>query len=167
MGAGSLLFATHTRNIEEYGGLLRRMPWTGFFFLIGALSIAALPPTNGFVSEWLVFQSLFLSFQLPSLFLKLMLPIAAAMLALTGALALVCFAKAFGISFLAQPRSRMRGTPLRYLLSMRVGMGTLALLCVVLGLGPMLVVPLLDRITGSIHRRRDQCTSAGPRWLGR
>jgi hydrogenase-4 component B len=148
MGAGSLLFATHTRNIEEYGGLLRRMPWTGFFFLVGALSIAALPPTNGFVSEWLVFQSLFLSFQLPSLFLKLMLPIAAAMLALTGALALVCFAKAFGISFLAQPRSAHARHAVEVPVSMRVGMGALALICVVLGLGPMLVVPLLDRITG-------------------
>ena len=105
LGAGSLLYATHTRNMEEYGGLLRRMPWTGVFFLIGAVSISALPPTNGFVSEWLVFQSLFLSFQLPTVFLKLMLPIAAAMLALTGVLALACFAKAFGISFLALPRS--------------------------------------------------------------
>jgi hydrogenase-4 component B len=150
MGAGSVLFATHTKNIEEYGGLLRRMPWTGFFFLVGALSIAALPPTNGFVSEWLVFQSLFLSFELPSLFLKLMLPIAAAMLALTGALALVCFAKAFGISFLAQPRSTHARHAVEVPLSMRAGMGTLALLCVVLGLGPMLVVPLLDRITGPL-----------------
>ena len=148
MGAGSLLFATHTRNIEEYGGLLRRMPWTGFFFLVGALSIAALPPTNGFVSEWLVFQSLFLSFQLPSLFLKLMLPIAAAMLALTGALALVCFAKAFGISFLAQPRSAHARHAVEVPVSMRSGMAALALICVLLGLGPMLVVPLLDRITG-------------------
>jgi len=88
LGAGSLLYATHTRDMEEHGGLLRRMPWTGLFFLIGAVSISALPPSNGFVSEWLVFQSLFLSFQLPDLFLKLMLPIAAAMLALTGVLAL-------------------------------------------------------------------------------
>ena len=148
MGAGSLLFATHTRNIEEYGGLLRRMPWTGFFFLIGALSIAALPPTNGFVSEWLVFQSLFLSFQLPSLFLKLMLPIAAAMLALTGALALVCFAKAFGISFLAQPRSRMRGAPLRCLYRCAPAWGRWRGAVSSWGLDAMLVVPLLDRITG-------------------
>jgi len=80
--------------------------------------------------------------------LKLMLPIAAAMLALTGALALVCFAKAFGISFLAQPRSLHARRAVEVPLSMRAGMGTLALLCVVLGLGPMLVVPLLDRITG-------------------
>lgn len=147
LGAGALLYATHTRNMEEYGGLLRRMPWTGCFFLIGAASIAGLPPMNGFVSEWLIFQSLFVSFQLPSLLMKLMLPLAAALLALTGALALACFAKAFGISFLALPRS----TPARHAeevpWSMRIGMGLLAAVCMLLGLAPMIVVPVLDRIT--------------------
>ena len=146
LGAGSLLYATHTRNMEEYGGLLRRMPWTGACFLIGAVSIAALPPTNGFVSEWLVFQSLFLSFQVPSLLMKLMLPIAAAMLALTGVLALTCFAKAFGISFLALPRSSHAKHAEEVPWSMRIGMGFLAALCVVLGVAPMMVVPLLDRV---------------------
>jgi len=146
LGAGSLLYATHTRNMEEYGGLLRCMPWTGLFFLIGAVSISALPPTNGFVSEWLVFQSLFLSFHLPTVLLKLMLPLAAAMLALTGVLALACFAKAFGISFLALPRSshakRAREVPV----TMRLGMGLLAAICVFLGVMPMIVVPALDRV---------------------
>jgi len=122
------------------------MPWTGVFFLIGAVSISALPPTNGFVSEWLVFQSLFLSFQLPTVFLKLMLPIAAAMLALTGVLALACFAKAFGISFLALPRSAHARHAEEAPVPMRLGMGLLALLCVVLGVAPMVVVPLLDRV---------------------
>jgi hydrogenase-4 component B len=126
------------------------MPWTGVFFLIGAVAIAGLPPTNGFVSEWLVFQSLFLSFQLPTLFLKLMLPIAAAMLALTGALALACFAKAFGMAFLAQPRSTHARHATEVPLSMRIGMGILAGVCAVLGLAPMLIVPLLDRITGPL-----------------
>jgi len=146
LGAGSLLYATHTRNMEEYGGLLRRMPWTGAFFLIGAVSISALPPTNGFVSEWLVFQSLFLSFQLPTVFLKLMLPIGAAMLALTSVLALACFAKAFGISFLALPRSAHARHAEEVPVPMRLGMGLLALVCVALGIAPMVVVPLLDRV---------------------
>ncbi|MCW5796981.1 MAG: hydrogenase 4 subunit B [Nitrospira sp.] len=150
LGAGAVQFVTHTRDIEEYGGLLRRMPWTGLCFLIGAVSIAALPPTNGFVSEWLVFQSLFLSVQLPTLFLKLMLPIAAAILALTGALALACFAKAFGMSFLAQPRSAHARQAVEVPLSMRIGMGILAGSCVLLGLAPMLIVPLLDRVTGPL-----------------
>jgi hydrogenase-4 component B len=150
LGAGSLLYATHTRNMEEYGGLLRRMPWTGLFFLIGSVSIAALPPTNGFISEWLVFQALFLSFNLPALFLKLALPIAAAMLALTAALALACFAKAFGISFLALPRSTHAREAREVPVSMRLGMGMLAVLCAILGLAPMFVVPLLERVIGSL-----------------
>ena len=146
LGAGSLLYATHTRNMEEYGGLLRRMPWTGVFFLIGAVSISALPPTNGFVSEWLVFQSLFLSFHLPTVLLKLMLPLAAAMLALTSVLALTCFAKAFGISFLALPRSSHARQAEEVPITMRIGMGMLAVVCVLLGLAPMVVVPMLDRV---------------------
>ena len=149
-GAGSLLYATHTRNMEEYGGLLRRMPWTGAFFLIGAVSIAALPPTNGFVSEWLVFQTLFLSYEMPLLLMKLMLPIAAAMLALTGVLALTCFAKAFGISFLALPRSSHAKHAEEVPSPMRIGMGFLAAGCIALGLGPMLVVPIIDRVTASL-----------------
>ena len=150
LGAGSLLYATHTRNMEEYGGLLRRMPWTGFFFLIGAVSISALPPTNGFVSEWLVFQSLFLSFQIPTVFLKLMLPIAAAVLALTGVLALTCFAKAFGISFLAQPRSAHARRAEEVPVPMCIGMGLLATFCIALGIAPMVVVPLLDRVVAPL-----------------
>lgn len=147
LGAGSLLYATHTRNMEEYGGLLRRMPWTGACFLIGAVSIVALPPTNGFISEWLVFQSLFLSFQVPSLLVKFALPLAAAMLALTGALALACFAKAFGISFLALPRSPHARHAEEVPWPMRIGMSLLAAICVALGLAPMIVVPLLDQVT--------------------
>lgn len=150
LGAGSLLYATHTRNMEEYGGLLRRMPWTGLFFLIGAASIAALPPTNGFVSEWLIFQSLFLGMQVPNLLLKLMLPLAAAMLALTGVLALACFAKAFGISFLAMPRSGRARHAKEVPRPMLVGMGLLAGACAGLGLLPMLVVPMLDRVTAPL-----------------
>ncbi|MDF0644178.1 MAG: hydrogenase 4 subunit B [Nitrospira sp.] len=146
LGAGALLSATRTRNMEEYGGLLRRMPWTGACFLVGAVSISALPPTNGFVSEWLVFQTLFQSGQVPSLLMKLMLPLAAAMLALTGALALVCFAKAFGISFLALPRSSHARHAEEVSWTMRIGMIILAATCVLLGLAPMVVVPLLDHV---------------------
>ncbi|MEW6681704.1 MAG: hydrogenase 4 subunit B [Nitrospirota bacterium] len=146
MGAGSLLYATHTRNMEEYGGLIRAMPWTAFFFLVGSISISALPPTNGFVSEWLTFQSLFLSFMLPDLLMKILIPIGAAMLALTGALAVACFAKAFGVAFLAMPRSHHAKNAKEAPLPMLVGMGTLATVCVALGLAPMLVVPVLDRV---------------------
>ena len=148
MGAGSLLYATHTRNMEEYGGLLRRMPWTGALFLIGAVSISALPPTNGFVSEWLVFQTLFLSLHIPAILLKLVLPLAAAILALTGVLALACFAKAFGISFLGLARSPHARRAQEAPIPMRLGMCLLAALCLMLGVLPMVVVPVLDRIAG-------------------
>jgi hydrogenase-4 component B len=147
LGAGSVAYSTHTRNMEEYGGLIRRMPWTAFFFLIGAISISALPPSNGFVSEWLTFQSLFLSFMLPALLLKIMLPIGAAMLALTGALALVCFVKAFGMTFLAQPRSPHARQAREVPGSMHLGMGVLAGMCLVLGLAPMWIVPVIDQVT--------------------
>jgi len=150
MGAGSLLHATHTRNMEEYGGLIRKMPWTAVFFLIGAVSISALPPSNGFVSEWLTFQSLFLSFQIPDLLLKIILPIGAAMLALTGVLAMACFVKAFGISFLAMPRSAHAREAKEVPWTMRIGMGAMALFCVVLGLAPMGVVPMIDRVTAPL-----------------
>jgi hydrogenase-4 component B len=147
MGAGAVLSTTHTRNMEEYGGLIRTMPWTALCFLIGSVSISALPPTNGFVSEWLTFQSLFLSFQLPDLLMKIMVPIGAAMLALTGALAVACFAKAFGVSFLAMPRSPHAREAKEVAWSMRAGMGLLAVACLALGIAPMVVVPLLDRVT--------------------
>ncbi len=106
LGAGSVVAATGTRQIEELGGVLRRMPMTGLFFLIGAMAIAGLPPLNGFVSEWLTFQSLLLGFQFVPGLTRVNFPLAGAILALTSALAAVCFVKAFGISFLALPRSR-------------------------------------------------------------
>ena len=106
LGAGSVVMATGTRQIEQFGGLLRRMPWTGLFFLIGALAISGLPLLNGFVSEWLTFQALLLGFASTPGLVRLNFPLAGALLALTTALAAACFVKAFGISFLALPRSR-------------------------------------------------------------
>ena len=105
LGAGSVLHATHTRNIEELGGLIKKQPWTALFFLVGAVAISALPPLNGFVSEWLTFQALLLGFHLSDLTVKIAVPLTVALLALTGALAAACFVKAFGITFLGLPRS--------------------------------------------------------------
>src|SRR5205807_1462174 len=105
LGAGSVLHATHTRNMEEMGGLAKRMRWTALFFLVGAAAISALPPLNGFVSEWLTYQSLLQGFGTTPSLIRLMFPVSGAMLALTSALAAACFVKAFGITFLAQPRS--------------------------------------------------------------
>ena len=104
-GAGAVLTSTGRRDIEKLGGLIHRMPHTAFLFLGGCLAISALPPLNGFVSEWLLFQAVLLSPDLPQWGLKLMVPAAGAMLALGAALSAACFVRAFGIAFLGRPRS--------------------------------------------------------------
>lgn len=145
LGAGSVLHATHTRNMEKMGGLIKHMPWTAAFFLIGSAAISALPPLNGFTSEWLVFQSLLAGFNIPRPELAVLMPVAVGMLALTSGLAAACFVKAFGISFLAIPRSVEAENAHEAPLSMRIGMAILALACLVLGIAPVLVVPFLGK----------------------
>jgi hydrogenase-4 component B len=147
LGAGSVLHATHTRNMEEMGGLAKRMPYTAFFFLVGAVAISALPPLNGFVSEWLTYQSLLQGYGTTSSLIRLMFPLAGAMLALTGALAAACFVKAYGITFLAQPRSEHASQAREVSLSMLFGQAFLAVVCVVLGLFPVAFIHLLDPLT--------------------
>src|SRR5450631_766800 len=147
LGAGAVLHATHTRNMEEMGGLIKRMPQTAFFFLIGAVAISALPPLNGFVSEWLTYQALLQGFGTTDSLMRLIFPLSGAMLALTGALAAACFVKAFGITFLAQPRSKQAEQAREVSGSMRFGMGVLAAACVALGLFPAQFVQLLDPLT--------------------
>jgi hydrogenase-4 component B len=146
LGAGSVLHATHTRNMEEMGGLIKRMPWTALFFLIGAAAISALPPLNGFASEWLVFQSLLGGINIPVPEVALVMPVAVGLLALTSGLAAACFVKAFGITFLALPRSSEAAHANEAPFSMQCGMGLLALACIGLGAAPFAVVPVLGRI---------------------
>ena len=105
LGSGAVLAATGERNMEHLGGLIHRMPLTAFTFLVGCIAISALPPLNGFVSEWLTFQAILQSPQLPSWGLKFLIPAVGALLALSAALAAACFVKAFGITFLGRPRS--------------------------------------------------------------
>ncbi len=147
LGAGAVLHATHTRNMEEMGGLAKRMRWTALFFLVGAAAISALPPLNGFVSEWLTYQSLLQGFGTTESLIRLMFPISGALLALTGALAAACFVKAFGITFLAQPRSDHAREAHEASFTMLLGQGILVTACVVLGLFPALLLKLLDPIT--------------------
>jgi len=109
-GAGGVLTATGERDMEHLGGLIHRMPQTAFVFLIGCAAISALPPLNGFVSEWLTFQAILVSPQLPSWGLKLLVPAIGALLALSAALAAACFVKAYGITFLGRPRTRAAET---------------------------------------------------------
>ena len=147
MGVGSILFATHTRDMEKLGGLARRMKWTGIFFFIGALSIAAIPPFNGFVSEWMIFQSLLQSFQIPDMTVKVLLPVTIAILALTGALAAVCFVRLFGIVFLAKPRSENASEAKEVPRSMLLGSGIAASLCIITGVMSFAIIPYVDQVT--------------------
>ena len=153
LGAGAVLHATHTRNMEEMGGLIKRMPKTAFFFLIGAVAISALPPLNGFVSEWLTYQSLLQGFGTTASLVRLMFPLSGAMLALTGALAAACFVKAFGITFLAQPRSEHaahahEASPTDAAWAWACSTAA----CVFLGLFPTMFLRLLDPLTQAAHR---------------
>ncbi|HTV33680.1 MAG TPA: hydrogenase 4 subunit B [Methylocella sp.] len=104
-GAGAVLHATGERDMERMGGLIHRLPFTAFFFLVFCVAISALPPLNGFVSEWLIFQAILQSPRLPSWGLKLLVPAVGALLALAAALAGACFVRMFGIVFLSRPRS--------------------------------------------------------------
>ncbi|HLA69832.1 MAG TPA: hydrogenase 4 subunit B [Bacteroidota bacterium] len=150
LGAGSVIHATHTRNIEELGGLIKKLPYTSLFFLIGAASISALPPLNGFVSEWLTFQALLFGFGTPNLAVKIAIPMAAALLALTGALAAACFVKAFGITFLGLPRTLHAERAQEAPHTMLVAMGILAAGCVVFGLWPGFLLGILMPLSGSL-----------------
>ena len=105
MGAGSVLHQTHTKNIEKYGSLIKTMPVTAWTFLLASISISALPPTNGFLSEWMIFQSMLGSSAIVDTSLKLAIPFAIFSLAITAGLAIACFVKAYGITFLGLHRS--------------------------------------------------------------
>jgi len=150
LGAGAIVHATGTRNIEEMGGLLRRMPQTGALFLIGSLAISAMPPLNGFVSEWLTFQALLLSFRVPEQFVNLVFAIAIAALALTAGLAAACFVRAFGITFLAMPRSECVKQAHEVPWTMRLSMGVLAVLAAVLGIAPVVALRPLGYVTAQL-----------------
>ncbi len=148
LGAGAVQQATHTRDLEALGGLIRRMPWTAATFLVGAVAISALPPLNGFVSEWLTFQSLLLlGTSSPGPIQGIGAAVAAGLLALTGGLAAFCFVKAFGIVFLGVPRRSVASEAKEAGKPMLLGMGFLAVACFALGLLPTAVVRLLAHVT--------------------
>ncbi len=148
--AGSVYKATGTRDIEKLGGLIKKMPQTAIYFLIGAMAISALPPLNGFVSEWLTLQAFFLGAFHVAGGAKLFLGICAAMLALTSGLAAACFVKVFGITFLAQPRSHYAQNVKEVAFSMRAAMLFLALMTVIFGLAAALIIKLLAKVSGGV-----------------
>ena len=166
LGAGAILHSAHERDMERMGGLLHRMPWTGLFFLVGCISISALPPFNGFVSEWLTFQAALQAWALKSGVLRTLLPLTSAMLALTGALAAACFVKVYGVAFLGKARSRQVRHAREVSLGMRIGQGWLAALCLVLGVLPTFVVGALNNIPKQLlGQGLAQSTAHGWLWL--
>jgi hydrogenase-4 component B len=154
IGAGTVDSNTGTRNIDLLGGLIKRMPWTAAFFLVGALSIAAMPPFNGFASEWLTLQTLLLIAALRPSGAKIVFALCGAALALTAALAVTCFVKLFAMGFLGMSRSQQANRAHEGTRGMILPMAILAAMCILLGLAPTYVVPLLDRtIVPMTHAR--------------
>jgi hydrogenase-4 component B len=147
LGAGSVNHATGTRELGKLGGLIRLMPWTTLFFIVAALSISAVPPFNGYISEWMLLETLLQSFAIPDTLAKVIMAFSGGMLALTAGIAVTAFVRATGITFLALSRSPEAATAQEAPGSMRVAMGFLALLCLALGVLPTFVLPLIDRVT--------------------
>ena len=170
LGAGAVIMRTHERDLEHMGGLIRRMPVTAGLFLVGAIAISALPPFNGFVSEWLTFQTALrapvLDGGVETAVLRSLIPLAAAALALTGALAAACFIKAYGIAFLGRPRTRHVARAREVSRGMLAGMALLASGCLLLGVLPTPVIAALAPLT---HLLLDvelpRATASGWLWL--
>jgi formate hydrogenlyase subunit 3/multisubunit Na+/H+ antiporter MnhD subunit len=147
LGAGAVLTATGQRDMERLGGLVHRMPLTAIAFLAGSVAISALPPFNGFVSEWLTFQAVLLSPRLPQWLLKFLVPAVGAMLALSAALAAGCFVKAFGATFLGRARSEVAAGAQETDRFSLTAMAVLVLLCLLAGVLPGYFMDALAPVT--------------------
>lgn len=144
MGAGSVVHATHTKDMEKLGGLIKQMPWTSLLFLIGAVSIAGLPPFNGFVSEWLGLQALLSSSQLPSTILQISVAFASLPFALTIGLAAATFVRLFAMTFLSKTRSKFEFNIHEVPRNMIAGMVILAFSCILFGIIPSIGISLIS-----------------------
>jgi NADH:ubiquinone oxidoreductase subunit 5 (subunit L)/multisubunit Na+/H+ antiporter MnhA subunit len=163
-GAGAVLTSTGQRDMERLGGLIRRMPWTSFAFLVGCVAISALPPLNGFASEWLTFQAILQSPDLSQWGLKFMVPAVGGLLALSAALAAACFVKAFGITFLGRPRSPAAGNARDVDRFSLTAMYILAALCLLAGILPGIVIDGLSPVTQALVDERMPLQADVP-WL--
>jgi formate hydrogenlyase subunit 3/multisubunit Na+/H+ antiporter MnhD subunit len=163
-GAGAVLASTGERDMERQGGLIHRMPKTAFAFLVGCIAISALPPLNGFVSEWLTFQAILQSPELPQWALKIMVPAVGGMLALAAALAAACFVKVYGITFLGRPRSDAAREAHETDGFSLAAMFVLAGLCVAAGILPGFVIDALAPAMQALLGER-MPLQAGVDWL--
>jgi hydrogenase-4 component B len=163
-GAGAVLTSTGERDMEHLGGLIHRMPQTAFVFLVGCVAISALPPLNGFVSEWLTFQAILLSPQLPSWGLKLLVPAVGALLALSAALAAACFVKAYGVTFLGRPRTSAAQAARETDGFSLAAMFLLAALCLLVGILPGLFIDGLAPVSTALIGAH-MPAQVGSQWL--
>jgi hydrogenase-4 component B len=152
LGAGSILYRTHTRDMGRLGGLAKRMPWTAGTFLVGSMAICALPPLNGFVSEWFTYQGLFSLGHGAGFAARLAGPVAFVMLALTGALATLCFVKAWGVTFSGLPRSEHANKATEAPWPMVAAMVLLAACAVLLGVGASVVAPVMGGLGSALAK---------------
>jgi formate hydrogenlyase subunit 3/multisubunit Na+/H+ antiporter MnhD subunit len=149
-GSGAVLSATGERDMERLGGLVHAMPYTAFAFLVGSAAISALPPFNGFVSEWLTFQAILISPELPQWLLKFVVPAVGGLLALSAALAGACFVKAFGITFLGRPRTAVARDAKETDRFSLTAMFALVALCLVAGIVPGYFIDALAPVTQAL-----------------
>ncbi|WP_119420289.1 hydrogenase 4 subunit B [Desertibaculum subflavum] len=163
-GAGAVLGATATRDMDRLGGLIHRMPRTSFAFLVGCAAISALPPLNGFASEWLAFQAILQSPQLSAWGLKIMVPAVGGLLALSAALAAACFVKAFGVTFLGRPRSDAAAAAHEVDRFSQAAMFILAGLCLAAGILPGFVIDAVAPVTQALVGDR-MPRQTGVEWL--
>jgi hydrogenase-4 component B len=152
LGAGSVIDRTGLRDLNRMGGLARRMPRTALAFLIGALAVSAIPPFNGFVSEWFTYQSLFSASRIPLFALRVFAPLFAVLLALAGAFAVMVYIKAYGGAFTGPARSQQAASAKEAPGSKLVSQAYLALGCLVLGLGAPLVAPWIASVVSRFTR---------------
>jgi NADH:ubiquinone oxidoreductase subunit 5 (subunit L)/multisubunit Na+/H+ antiporter MnhA subunit len=144
--AGAIQHSTDTKDIEKLGGLIKKIPLTAFLTLCFSLAISAIVPFNGFVSEWLLYQSLFKSIGISDTFINIIAMLAIAALAMAGALAAVCFVKFFGIAFLGRPRTHNAINAKKVPITMNISMSILAGICLLMGILPMFFVKVIDRV---------------------
>jgi len=163
-GAGAVLNATGTRDMEHLGGLIHGMPRTAFVFLVGCVAISALPPLNGFVSEWLTFQAILVSPQLAEWGLKVIVPAVGALLALSAALAAACFVKAFGVTFLGRPRTPAAESAQETDRFSLAAMFAFAAICLLAGIFPGFVIDALAPVVQGLVGGRLP-SQASERWL--
>ena len=153
LATGSVLHATSERSLGKLGGLMRWMPWVAGTALVGVIASAGLPPSNGFVSEWLLLQSFLFTGELPNPYLRMLVPVFAAGVVLVAALAGYVMVKFFGVIFLGQPREEKLAQARDAGWLERLGLVWLTVLCVLLGLFPVEVMEAIDPIPAALLGR--------------